>query len=36
MFTFLFIACLVVGIVIAWIGLFGNRDYDDTRGRKRK
>lgn len=33
MFTFLFIASLVLGVVIAWIGLFGNKDFDE---RKRK
>lgn len=31
MFTFLFIASLVLGILIAWIGLFGNKDYNDRR-----
>lgn len=36
MFTFLFIACFVLGVVIAWIGLFGNKDYDDPAKRKRK
>lgn len=34
MFTFLFIACLVLGIAISWIGWFGQRDYNAGRGKK--
>lgn len=33
MFTFLFIASLVLGVVIAWVGLFGNRDHDERKKR---
>jgi hypothetical protein len=34
MFTFLFIASLVAGIAISWIGWFGQ--YDHTNGPRRK
>jgi len=33
MFTILFSLSVVLGIVIAWIGLFGSRDHDNGRGR---
>lgn len=33
MFTFLFILSIVAGIVISWIGWFGQYDHDKGRGR---
>lgn len=31
MFNFLIFGSLIVGVVIAWIGLFGNKDHNDRR-----
>lgn len=36
MFNILIFASLILGVVIAFIGAFGNRDYDEPRERKRK
>lgn len=34
MFTFLFLASLVLGVAISWIGWFGQRDHSAERGKK--
>jgi hypothetical protein len=33
MFTLLLTGSFILGIMIAWIGLFGNKDHDNGRGR---